>query len=231
MKLVKAIYINGKEFHLVRDHVWLDLATPGRADFTIKSEEPLSGIVSFFMRDSGLEPMEIFTGYIEKSHMVDDLQQRIFCRELTAVLWDIIPVSIKNASLKDILNIFTRKTRLEFNVPQKEYSEIKHHTFQSVGNGIHALDSFGDIFKISNYIWQQQGNGKVYVGAWEDSKWSEREIDLSEKFFQDVQLDGTKTLQALPGLRPGVKLNGLYVNSLQLKEHIMVVKCEKQLRK
>ncbi len=59
--------------------------------------------------------------------------------------------------------------------------------------------------------------------------WQENLFLVPEHFFQDVQLDGTKTMQALPGLRPSVQLNGQYITSLQLKEHFMVVTCDKQL--
>jgi hypothetical protein len=195
----------------------------------VKSDKPLSGLVQYFCGGSKTGKMtEIFTGFITKSTTVDRMQQRIFCRELSAVLWKIIPVSIKNASLKDILNIYTRKTGLEFITPETGYSDLKHHTFQSVGNGIHGLDSLGGIFKIKNFFWQQI-NGQVFVGSWDDSKWTGKEMNIPEKFFQDVQLDGTKTLQVLPGLKPGVKVNSEYVTSLQLKEHFMVIRCEKQL--
>jgi hypothetical protein len=91
------------------------------------------------------------------------------------------------------------------------------------------MDALGNIFGITDYIWQQQGDGKVFAGAWADSKWADKSVTVPEKFFQDVQLDGTKTMQATPGLRPGVKLNDQYITSLQLQEHFMVVSCATQL--
>ena len=85
------------------------------------------------------------------------------------------------------------------------------------------------MFQISDYIWQQQGNGKVYAGSWAHSKWAGKPFDVAERLFQDIQVDGTKTMQATPGLRPGVLLNGQFITSLQLQEHFMVVTCAKRL--
>ncbi len=230
MKLIKSLTINGEPVGLVREHVWLDMSTPGRADFTVRSSEPLTGIVQLAIGDASQEKLvDFFTGFIAQSHTVDGAQQRLFCRELSAVLWATLPVSIRNASLRDILGIYSRKTGLSFSVPDKPYGTTPCPAFQTIANGIHGLDSLGAVFGIPDYIWQQQGDGQVYVGAWADSRWAGKPFLVPEHFFQDVQLDGTKTMQALPGLRPGVQLNGRYITSLQLKEHFMVVTCAKQL--
>jgi hypothetical protein len=230
MKLIKTLTINGTSVGLVKDHVFLDIATPGRADFTVRSAAPLSGIVNLAIADASQgRALDFFTGFIAQSHTVDRAQQRIFCRELSAVLWAVLPISIRNASMTDILNVYARKTGLKFATPAKEYTATPCPMFHSIGTGIHGLDSLGKVFDIENYIWQQQGDGTVYAGAWDDSRWAGKPFTVPERFFQDVQLDGTKTMQAIPGLRPGVLLNGQYITSLQLTEHFMVVTCEKQL--
>jgi hypothetical protein len=230
MKLLKKLYINDQPVGLVKEHIYLDISTPGRADFTVRSGAPLSGIVHFAIGDAGRNSLvDFFTGYIERSNTVDGAQQRLFCRELSAVLWSTIPVSIRNASLNDILGIYSRKTGLSFVKQGKAYATTPCPVFQTIGNGIHGLDSLGNVFKIPNFIWQQQGDGDIFAGDWHDSRWSGKPFAIDESFFQDVQLDGTKTVQALPGLRPGVRLNGEYITSLQLKEHFMVVSCEKRL--
>jgi len=229
VKLLKTLTVAGTPVPLVREHVSLDISTPGRADLTVISEKPLSGIVKMAIGDARKNPVIFFTGYVVRSHTVDAKQQRLFCRELSAVLWAITPVSIRRASLRDVLSIYARKTGLSFVVPETPYAETLCPAFQTIANGIHGLDSLGDVFRIPNYLWQQQGDGQVFVGAWEDSRWAGKPFDVPETFFQDVQLDGTKTLQAIPGLRPGVQMNGQYITSLQLKEHFMVVTCAKRL--
>jgi hypothetical protein len=230
MKLIKSLTINGAPMGLVREHVCLDMSTPGRADFTVRSPVPLTGIVQLSMRDASQDRMkEFFTGFIDQSHTVDRAQQRIFCRELSAVLWAVLPVSIRHASMKDILGVYSRKTGLSFTVPDKPYGNTPCPAFQTIANGIHGLDSLGAVFGIQDYIWQQQGDGQVYAGSWKDSKWADKPFSVPESLFQDVQVNGTKTMQAVPGLRPGVLLNGQYITSLQLKEHFMVVTCAKRL--
>jgi len=229
MKLIKRITVAGTEVGLVREHVWLDVCTPGRADFTVRSSSALSGIVRMSLGVAGRNLVEYFTGFIVRSSTVDGSQQRIFCRELSAVLQQNLPISARNVSMRDILGIYSRKTGLTFIIPSQEYADTPCHTVQTHGSGIHAMDDLGNIFVITDYIWQQQGDGKVFAGAWADSKWADKSVTVPEKFFQDVQLDGTKTMQAAPGLRPGVKLNDQYITSLQLQEHFMVVSCVTQL--
>ncbi len=229
MKLVKKLTVNGQEVGLVRDHVWLDISTPGRADFTVRSPKALSGAVQLHIGVAGRSMIEFFTGFIVRSHTVDKAQQRLFCRELAAVLWKTIPVSIRNASMRDILGVYSRKTGLTFAIPSQNYADTPCPGFQTIANGIHGMDALGDIFGIENYIWQQQGDGRVFAGNWAHSKWADKAVTIPEKYFQEVQLDGTKTVQATPGLRPGVLLNDQYITGLQLFEHFMVVTCATQL--
>ncbi|MGB3222514.1 MAG: hypothetical protein WBB23_06915 [Desulforhopalus sp.] len=230
MKLVKELYINDTPVGLVREHIFLDISTPGRADFTVRSTEPLSGIVQLSIGAAGRNSLvDFFTGFIVRSNTVDGAQQRIFCRELSAVLWSTIPVSIRNASMNDVLGVYARKTGLSFVKLDNAYATTPSPVFQTIANGIHGLDSMGAVFNVPDFIWQQQGDGEIFVGDWNDSRWAGKPFSIDESFFQEVQLDGTKTMQAVPGLRPGVLLNGQYITSLQLKEHFMVVTCEKRL--
>ena len=224
MRIKKHLYVNDQPTPLVRDHTALDLSTPGRADFTVQSRVKLSGIVHFEIGISNM--VDFFTGYIEKSITVDSKQQRIFCRELTGVLWNTIPISARRVSMADVLAIYARKTGLTF---VSSGGEEPVPVFQTIGNGIHGLDSLGKVFGIDNYIWQQQADGVVYAGPWDQSKWADRDIPIPEELFTDVQLDGSKTIAVVPGLRPGIKVNGEYINSLQFADHSMVITCAKQL--
>ena len=230
MKLVKHLTVDGKAVGLVREHVCLDLSTPGRGDFTVRSTGPLQGLVEFSIKDASQDRFTIlFTGFVVQSHTVDAAQQRIFCRELSAVLWGNLPVSIRPATLEDVLGIYARETGLEFVTPDAEYTNALVHSFQSVGNGIHGMDALGKVFAVPDYIWQQRIDGKVFVGSWQDSQWANKPFPIPETAFQDVQVNGTKAMQAIPGLRPGVLLNGQYLTRLEFSEHFMVITCETQL--
>ncbi|WP_419174393.1 hypothetical protein [Desulfosediminicola sp.] len=231
MIIDKSLRINNLEYKLIKEQVLLDLATPGRADFIVKSEKPLAGIVNFSIGISGRTNLvNFFTGYIEKSTMVDYARQRLFCRELSAILWAVLPVSARHVSMNDVLGIYSRKTGLSFVIQNTAYATTPRPVFQTVANGIHSMDSLGDVFRVKNYIWQQQADGRIFAGNWNDSRWADKPFNIDETFFQDVQVDGTKTMQAVPGLRPGVLLNGEYITSLQLKNgHEMVVTCGKLL--
>lgn len=52
MKLAKTLTVNGSPVGLVSEHIALDLSTPGRADFTVRSSAPLSGIVHYAFGDT-----------------------------------------------------------------------------------------------------------------------------------------------------------------------------------
>ena len=56
------------------------------------SAQPVSGIVAL---DVGFDPahlQQFFLGYVENSFAIDKKQQRVFCRELNAVLSRLVPL-------------------------------------------------------------------------------------------------------------------------------------------
>ncbi|MFW5487380.1 MAG: hypothetical protein ACNI3A_02995 [Desulfovibrio sp.] len=125
---------------------------------------------------------------------------------------------------------YNEKTGLFFVVPEQKYATRRVPCFQTLGNGYHGLDSLGAVFGIENYIWQQQADGAVFVGSWNDSRWASRPVEIAEKLFTRVDANGAKVLPAVPTLRPGVRLNEQYLTSLRLAGHEMVVQCGKSLR-
>ncbi|MBI9109919.1 hypothetical protein [Maridesulfovibrio ferrireducens] len=228
MKIRKTLTVAGKAFDIISDDIRLELCGTGRAVFQIKAKESVTGLVQFFVGYSTQDKDRLyFTGYIDSCHMVDNGQQRIFCRELSGVLDLHCPISMRHPTLVDVLNHYTEKTGIIFIVPDKPYSSTRVPFFQTLGDGYHGVDSFGSVFSIPDYVWQPQPDGRVFVGSWTDTKNVNEPLELAEKWFKRVFTDGSKCCPIIPAMRPGIKLNGKRVKQVQLKGHEMVITCVK----
>lgn len=216
MKLTKRISVNGIQYPLNVDYVRLDLFNPGRASFDVDSLHPLSGLVIFLAGYDPQQLQQIFYGWVENCFQIDKRQHRIFCRELSGALFRLIPVSLRNVNLKEIVAAISAESGIEFIVPNVAYAEKKAPAFFSVGNGYMCLDSFARVFSIKKYIWQQQGDGKIFCGSWDDSYWKDKPVDLPVDMQESSGLANTAKIPAMPKLRPGIKLaTGHYITKLQ----------------
>jgi len=217
MKLHKIITVAGREYPLISEDVRLNLMTPGRAVFTVEAGESLSGIVVFSL---GFDPNDLnqfFLGYVESSTALDGKQQRLFCRELTATLNRPLPLSLRNVTLNGTLEKIAEDTGLEFVTPREQYSQAPAPAFYSMGGGYHCMDSLAQVFDIPQMIWQQQGNGQVYVGSWQHSYWANRPVEIETKWLTGFGNVNRARVPALPKLRPGVFFNeGNYITQVQL---------------
>lgn len=204
MKLHKLLTINGTAVELNTDDVRLNLFTPGRAAFTFIGAKA-SGVVQFSI---GYKPdalSVIFTGFIENSFAVDKKQQCIFCRELSAALNRVMPLSLRNCALPDVLAGISKTTAVTFVHPPQDYCKTKAPAFYSIGNGYHCMDSLARVYRIPQMIWQQQGDGNVFVGAWQHSYWAGKEIELPVEWQAASGIANSAKVPAVPSIRPGVK--------------------------
>jgi hypothetical protein len=232
MKLRKVLTVAGEAVKLVSEDIRLDLYAPGRAVFQVQAAQALGGKVSFALGYSAEDKDQaFFAGYVERSLTVDSAQQRLMCRELVGVLDADLPISLRHPTLKAVLQAYAGLTGLVFAIPERAYANQRVPCFMTLGNGYHGLDAIGGVFSIDDYVWFQQGDGSVFVGSWQDTRWATRPIDIPDKWFAGITADGGARLPALPALRPGALLNGQYLLRLQLTGHEMVVQCSRQLKK
>ncbi|MBX9754550.1 MAG: hypothetical protein K2X80_07320, partial [Pseudomonadaceae bacterium] len=205
MKLHKVLTIAGKPYPLVKDEVRLDLRSPGRASFTIKADAQVRGVV---MLDLGYNERALqrhFIGHVERCTAANSQQQVLFCRELTSVLALPLPMNLRHVDLHQVLAEISARTGLRFRVPDQAYAKVKAPFFYSLAAGYQAMDSLARVFNIPDFIWQQQGDGEVFVGSWADSFWGARApLQLPAELFDSYQGNQSATVAALPGLRPGV---------------------------
>lgn len=207
-KLTKVLTIGGKAVELNTDQVRLALSTPGRAAFTVNTTEPLKGLVVFSLGYDPQNLVQYFCGMIENSFQIDKKQQSVFCREYTAVLNHILPLSLRNVSLNQVLAAISQETGLQFVTPGQDYTIKKAPAFISMGNGYHVMDTLARIYRIPRMIWQQQGDGKVYVGSWDHSYWAGKAVELPVEMQASTGVANSAKIPAMPLLRPGVDLGG-----------------------
>ncbi|NIB44763.1 hypothetical protein HBA55_34605 [Pseudomaricurvus alkylphenolicus] len=207
MKLFKLLTVSGKEYKLISEDARLNLFTPGRAVFTVQSEETIKGLVRFAF---GYAPDNLqlwFVGYVETCTKIDDQQQRIFCRELTARLNQRIPLSLRNVTLSDVLATVGALTGLQFVTPDQLYANTAAPAFYSIGGGYHCMDALAKVFSIPQPMWQQQGNGQVFVGSWAHSHWQPRPLIMDNRWESEYGVANRAKVAAIPKLRPGVLVN------------------------
>ncbi|MFK0311908.1 hypothetical protein ACIQUF_11760 [Pseudomonas sp. NPDC090233] len=230
MKLHKVLSIGGTVHDLVKDDVRLELATPGRAQFTIKSTGPVSGLVTLDIGYNDSPLQRHFIGYVERSTSVNQVEQVLYCRELAAILAKPLPLNLRHADLRTVLAAIGEQTGLRFRVPAQAYASAKAPFFYSLASGFQAMDSLARVFSIPDLIWQQQGDGEVFVGSWEHSFFGARSpLQLPVELFNNYQGNQSAVIAALPGLRPGATINqGERVTSVALVGSEMAIKWKTQ---
>jgi hypothetical protein len=215
MKLHKLLTINGNAVEMNTDDVRLGLFKPGRAAFRVTSAEPIKGIVQFSIGYKPSELHALFTGYVENSFAIDKKQQQIFCREFTAALNRILPINLRNCSMADVLKSIHDTTAVNFVLPPQAYAQRRAPVFYSVGNGYHCMDALARIYRVPRFVWQQQGDGKVFAGSWEHSYWAGKEIALPVEWQAVSGISNTAKVPIVPSIRPGVKFtNGAIITEV-----------------
>ncbi|AMO55997.1 hypothetical protein GZ77_03945 [Endozoicomonas montiporae] len=224
MKIIKQLLVNGEEVGLISDETRLELSSPGRARFLVQSDKPLTGVVQFSVGWSGMELYRLFVGYIDKPPTtVNAKQQLLFCRELSAALNRPLPMGLRHVSLKDVLAKISQQTELVFVTSSASYTRKQASHFHHIGGGYMAMDAIGQVFNIPQYIWQQQGDGSIYVGSWSGSRWASRPVQIPDKFFTEHLAFNSARMMMAPSLRPGVQFNRGIINCLTCSNDSMVI--------
>jgi hypothetical protein len=229
MKLNKVLTIAGTVYPLVKDDVRLELRNPGRALFTVQAAAPVKGLVMLDMGYNDGPLQRHFIGYVERCTPSNSTEQVLYCRELAAVLANPLPMNLRHADLRTVLGEINQKTALTFRVPDQAYAKVKAPFFYSLAAGYQAMDSLAQVFGIPDFIWQQQGNGEVFVGSWADSFFGTKSpLQLPIDLFDDYQGNQSAMVAALPGLRPGATINnGERITQVTLVGNQMAIKWKK----
>ena len=230
MKLHKELTISGTPYVLVKNEVRLDAKSPGRATFTIQATAPVKGLVTLDIGYNSSTLQRHFIGYVERSSTASSTQQVLFCRELAAILANPLPLNLRHVDLRAVLVEIGKHTGLRFRVPEQSYASVKAPFFYSLAAGYQAMDSLARVFNIPDFIWQQQGDGEVFVGSWADSFFGVRSpLQLPVELFNDYQNNQSAMIAALPGLRPGASINqGERITHVTLTGNQMAIRWKTQ---
>ncbi|CAM3274566.1 hypothetical protein PSFL6913_26215 [Pseudomonas fluorescens] len=184
------------------------------------------GLVTLDIGYNGNTLQRHFIGYVERSTTASSTQQVLFCRELAAILANPLPLNLRHVDLRAVLVDISQHTGLRFRVPDRPYAGVKAPFFYSLAAGYQAMDSLARVFNIPDFIWQQQGDGEVFVGSWADSFFGVRSpLQLPVELFDDYQSNQSAMIAALPGLRPGATINnGERITSVALIDNQMAIR-------
>ena len=207
MKLEKSLAVADVLYNIISDDIRLQLNTPGRASFTVQADEELSGIVICQAGWSGQSARNIFYGFVERSIKINSRQQLLYCREQSARADKKMDIVLRNATIPQILEKVTQKTGLTFFTPDAEYMQAQMPYFYANCGGYKVLDDIGVVFNISNYIWQQMADGRIYLGSWDDSHWPVNTLILPDSLLADYSVDSSAWIGLIPAIRPGALTN------------------------
>jgi len=112
VKLHKVLAINGAPVPLVKEDVRLDATSPGRANFTVQSAEPLKGLVTLDIGYNDRTLQRHFIGYVVRCTAANSKEQVLFCRELAAVLANPLPLNLRHVDLRAVLAAISEQTGL-----------------------------------------------------------------------------------------------------------------------
>ena len=226
MKLHKVLTIAGTAYPLIKDDVRLDIKSPGRATFTVQAGAPVKGLVTLDVGYNDSPLQRHFIGYVERSTAANSVQQVLACRELASILTHPLPLNLRHVDLQAVLAEISTKTGLRFRVPDMAYAKVKAPFFYSLASGYLAMDSLAKVFGVPDFIWQQQGDGEVFVGSWADSFFGTRPaLQLPVELFDVYQGNQSAVIAPLPGLRPGATINqGERITSVTLAGNQMAIK-------
>ncbi|MGP1718787.1 hypothetical protein [Shewanella frigidimarina] len=221
-RFIARAYIDNQKVDMADHWVVLQSTTPGNCQITVNTKVKQHAIVAV---DLGWGDMidRVFIGYVERVMPAVNGWYTLFCRELSASLALNYSVMLRHPTLKQVLDELSQLTGLEFLVPDSAYADTAIPCFYCDSSGYAMLDNIGRSFRIDDFIWQQQGNGKIYVGSYQDSFWADKPIVIPNSLMTNHQAGRTATIPAAPMIRPNVLANGSRIKTVEFKETHMTI--------
>ncbi|WP_445946390.1 hypothetical protein [Shewanella sp.] len=221
-RFITRAYVDNQKVDMKDHWVVLQHDTPGNCQITVKTAANKHALVAV---DLGWGDMldRVFIGYVERVMPAVNGWYTLFCRELAATLAFNYSVMLRHPTLRQVLAELSEKTGLEFVVPDKPYADTAIPCFYCDSSGYAMLDNIGRAFRVPDFIWQQQGNGKIYIGSYQDSFWHDKPIPISNKLMTNHQAGKCVTMPAAPMIRPNVTANSERITRVEFKETTMTI--------
>ncbi|EGR4373581.1 hypothetical protein DDM70_14465 [Vibrio cholerae] len=203
MKLTKRLFISNEEYELADNKVSLKLSLGGKAIFIVTTTTPPErfALVRF---DIGYEQQTapFFEGFIDRVEPACNGTFRITVKELSGILSNLLPISIEHPTMADIFAIITKRTGLEFRLPEADYTKKVIPNFVNQGDGYQCLDKIGKAFQVPDFVWYQDTDQVIYFGAYEHSHFYNKPMSIPHE-FTSKQSSNSVTFAPFPMLRPG----------------------------
>ncbi len=203
MKLTKRLFISNEEYELADNKVSLKLSLGGKAIFIVTTTTPPErfALVRF---DIGYEQQTapFFEGFIDRVEPASNGTFRITVKELSGILSNLLPISIEHPTMADIFAIITKRTGLEFRLPEADYTKKVIPNFVNQGDGYQCLDKIGKAFQVPDFVWYQDTDQVIYFGAYEHSHFYNKPMSIPHE-FTSKQSSNSVTFAPFPMLRPG----------------------------
>lgn len=221
-RFIARAYVNNEKIDIKNHWVVLQAKTPGTCQINVNKQVKKFSQVAV---DLGWGNMidRVFVGYVERVMPSVNGWYTLFCREVAASLSFNFSVMLRHPTMKQVLAELTKQSGVEFVLPNQAYTETSIPCFYSDSSGYAMLDNIGRAFQIKDFIWQQQGNGKVFVGSYADSFWQDKPIQISSNLMTDHQAGKIATMAAAPMIRPNVIANGERIEKVEFKETNMTI--------
>lgn len=221
-RFITRAYVNNEKID-IKDHwVVLQATTPGTCQITVKQKVKKFSQAAV---DLGWGKMvdRVFVGYVERVMPAVNGWYTLFCRELAASLRFNFSIMLRHPTMKQILAELTKQSGIEFVIPNKAYAETSIPCFYCDSSGYAILDNIGRAYQIKDFIWQQQGSGKVFIGSYADSFWQDKPIQIPNNLMTDHQVGRIATMAAAPMIRPYVTANNERIEKVEFKETKMTI--------
>lgn len=222
MKLTKRLTIGSQITELVSHYLVLELSAGGRGIVTVKGNVTKGQLVSF---DIGYNNQLVrwFTGYICKVTPAGNGTNKIMVRELSGILAERYPVSIRHATMRQVVTKLAQDTGLSFVIPEAAtYTDTPIANFTSQGTGYQLLHNLFRAFAVPDGVWYQQQDGQIYVGGYQQCRWATRPVEIPKELSQEQNNNNWKLL-AMPAMRPGAVVNNNRINQVELSGDTMTI--------
>ena len=221
-RFISRAYVNDSKVDMKEHWIVLQSSTPGTCQITVNAKADKLAPVAV---DLGWGDMvdRVFSGYVERVMPAVNGWYTLFCREWAASLAYNLSVMLRHPTMRQVLDEITVQTGIEFVIPDKAYANTAIPCFYSDSSGYAMLNNIGRAFRIADFVWYQQGNGKVFVGSYADSFWSDKPVTIANELMTDHQSGKTAKIPAAPMIRPNVIANGERITAIEFKGTNMTI--------
>lgn len=215
-KFICRAYLGSEKVQVKGHRIAFSENTPGRCELSVEGSPEPNTIIAVDL-GWGDDITRVFLGYIERVQPTEKGWSKLFCRELAAILYKPLNIIMRHPTLMQLLSEVTNKTGLQFVVPERAYSKTAIPCFYSDGNGYRIIDELSQAFGIDDLFWQQQGNGQIFVGRWQDSFWANKPVSIPTALMTRHTANKSARLPAIPKLKPGVVVNGVRLAAVEFE--------------